>query len=277
MPELLRISNEEYHSDTSRISNSGISLLHSKTPAHYYARYLAPDREPHAPTPAMELGTLSHTAILEPHEMKAWVPMPKFKLNTNIGKAGLAEFLEANEGKKCVPGEDYETVSRMRDAVLAHPAASWLLNIGGSRIVEGTAHFTEPETGVACKVRPDLLTRPEADLWNVDVKSTEDASPEEFARSAVKFGYTRQGPFYLDGVTLATGIRPAGFGFIAVEKRPPYGVAVYYLSEAALEFGREEYLRQLRIYAECRRSGNWPGYPPAFQELVLPKWAFKTL
>lgn len=277
IPPLLSMTNEEYHSDNIRISNSGISLLVSKTPAHYFARYLAPDREPNQPTPAMELGTLSHTAILEPHLSADWLPMPKFDGRTNAGKAALAEFLETNAGRKCVPAGDYETVSRMRDAVHNHPGAAYLLNADGRRIVEGTAHFTEPESGAACKVRPDLLTLPESDLWNVDLKTTEDASPAEFNRSVAKFGYHRQAPFYLDGVAYATGERPRQFAFIAVEKRPPYGVAVYYLSEATLEYGREEYLRQLRVYAECRRLNQWPGYPVGLQELTLPKWAFKQL
>jgi hypothetical protein len=29
----------------------------------------------------------------------------------------------------------------------------------------------------------------------------------------------------------------------------------------------------LDLYAECKASGNWPGYPSTIQPLSLPAWA----
>ena len=56
---------EAYHADTQRIGSTGLKLVH-RSPAHYYAQYLAPDRVIKPPTPAMLLGKYTHCAILEP-------------------------------------------------------------------------------------------------------------------------------------------------------------------------------------------------------------------
>ena len=56
------MTNNEYHAHPA-LSASGLKLL-NKTPAHYYAQYLAPDRVKPEPTKAMKLGTMIHTCLL---------------------------------------------------------------------------------------------------------------------------------------------------------------------------------------------------------------------
>ena len=60
------VPENEYHSDTQRISASMVKMMHTKTPAHVYDSYINPDREPIEPTPAMQFGSMVHKAILEP-------------------------------------------------------------------------------------------------------------------------------------------------------------------------------------------------------------------
>ena len=64
------MNNEQYHADTSAISASGLKLF-MRSPAHYYAAYLDPNRVERQPTPAMRLGTATHCAILEPTRFNA--------------------------------------------------------------------------------------------------------------------------------------------------------------------------------------------------------------
>ncbi len=64
-----------------------------------------------------------------------------------------------------------------------------------------------------------------------------------------------------------------GFVFIAVEKTPPYAVALYELDAEAVDLGRALARRDLARYANARDFGVWPGYPDAVQSLSLPKWA----
>jgi len=53
------MNNEQYHADTSAISASGLKLF-ARSPAHYYAAYLDPQRPERQPTAAMKLGTATH-------------------------------------------------------------------------------------------------------------------------------------------------------------------------------------------------------------------------
>jgi exodeoxyribonuclease VIII len=107
-----------------------------------------------------------------------------------------------------------------------------------------------------------------------DLKTTEDASPAAFARSVATYRYHVQAAFYLDGLR-ACDAQIDAFAFVAVEKTPPYLVAVYSADEICLARGREEYRADLLTFAECLRTDCWPGYPPFVQPLSLPAWALK--
>lgn len=81
---------------------------------------------------------------------------------------------------------------------------------------------------------------------------------------------------YLDGLnTLAPHDRK--FVFVAVEKEPPYAVAVYELEEDALQLGRDDYQKHLAQYAECVKTNRWPGYGDGMDYVSLPSWAFRPI
>jgi hypothetical protein len=113
------------------------------------------------------------------------------------------------------------------------------------------------------------------DAWQpgllVDLKTTVNADPREFGKTAYKFGYHQSAGHYQDGVLAATGeLLP--FTFVLVEKTAPYFVSVVQLDEEAVQAGRALNERAKRIYAECTKSGVWPGYP-ASEPISLPMWA----
>jgi hypothetical protein len=45
------------------------------------------------------------------------------------------------------------------------------------------------------------------------------------------------------------------------------------LDDDVLEAARRENRRLLNRYAECKRTGIWPGYPAGIQQINLPRWA----
>ncbi len=62
---------------------------------------------------------------------------------------------------------------------------------------------------------------------------------------------------------------------IAVEKEAPYAVAVYRVSEAAIESGRREYTHLLERLKHCLDTDRWPGLcEDQEKELELPDWTF---
>ena len=180
-----------------------------------------------------------------------------------------------NEGYTVLSVDTYEQLLGMRDAIMAHPAASALL--AGEGVAEASVYWTDAATGELCRCRPDWWRK---DGVLVDLKSTEDASPEGFAKSLVNYRYHVQAPWYLGGMTAAFEAgqfpegwqRPRAFAFIAVEKRPPYAVAVYVLDSESLEIGTRLMRADLDTLAECRRTGVWPGYGDTLQQLGVPQY-----
>ena len=59
------MNNEQYHAHPA-LSASGLKLL-QKSPLHYWAEYLDPNRPERVATNAQRIGTMVHTATLEPH------------------------------------------------------------------------------------------------------------------------------------------------------------------------------------------------------------------
>lgn len=254
-----------YHSGAG-ISKSGLDLIH-RSPLHYACATAAANDNP---TPSQALGTALHLLVLEPDLFaRRYALQPKFDRRTKEGKAAAEAWAAEHPDAEPMDAETWDRVHRMRDSVMAHPAARALLTRPGK--AERSVYWIDPATGELCRCRPDYWT--DDDLLG-DLKSCRDASPEGFARSVATYRYHVQDAFYLDGVSAATGRRPRGFVFIAVESDPPFAVATYQLRPASRELGRLEYRRDLARYAQARRSGVWQGYSQQIEPLDLPAYVF---
>ena len=108
----------------------------------------------------------------------------------------------------------------------------------------------------------------------LDLKTCVSAEYHAFQRSLATYRYYVQAAFYLDGATEATGEPHKDFIFIAVEKSPPFSVALYTLDKGSVEFGRQAYLADLNRLCDYRENPElWPGYPCEIREMLLPNWA----
>jgi exodeoxyribonuclease VIII len=181
----------------------------------------------------------------------------------------------ANNGHRIVLSQDqWDKLHAMRDAVMAHPAACALLtNQPGT--AEMSIYWTDEETGVLCRCRPDFLRH---DGIVVDLKTTENAGAESFGKSILNWRYHVQDQFYTDGINASIEQSGAAlpqvraFAFIAVEKDAPHAVAVYTLDADSKALGRIEYRQDLQKYAECLQQDQWPGHGEKIQKLALPAW-----
>lgn len=270
--------NEAYHADKSRIGKSGLDLI-DKSPAHYYAEYLDPNRVRKPPTDALAFGSALHTLVFEPEDFaKRFVLMPEINRRTNEGKAQYAAFIEANQGKTIIDDEVLMHCKKMKEVIFSNPTAAVLLEKG---IAEQRVNWEwngEDETGnqihVPCKIKPDWHSHND---FLVDLKTTEDASPEGFGKSVFNFRYHVQAAFYSDGLAQSrAGEYPRGFIFIAIEKRAPYHMALYYITPEQIGLGRREYERNLRTYHKCLHANEWPGYNAGeLMAIQLPAWAYR--
>lgn len=261
------MENADYHAHPA-ISKSHLDLI-ARSPLHYWARYIDPKRVVPEPTPAMRIGSAVHTHVLELHKWDAeYIVAPDgLDRRTKAGKEAWAAFEAEANGRTVLSREDADLVMHMGRAVLSHPAAAMLLAMAGE--AETTHMWTEPTTGLQCKCRPDWLT---SDGIVVDLKTTEDASPREFRRSIAKWRYHCQAGWYTAGLEAATGERPAGFIFIAVEKKAPFAVGVYAADQEMIHHGYDTAMRDLQKLAECKSNGRWPAYSDRIEAISLPAW-----
>ncbi len=246
------------------ISAHGLMQM-ERSPAHYRASLAAP----RAPSAAQQLGTLTHLAILEPDEFARRVRIePDVNRRTNAGKAELAEWQASlPDDAEIASAEQHALALAMREAVLAQPFARALLDAGRA---ETTLLWTDAETGVACKARPDWL--PEGHAVILDLKTAADASPAAFARAAGNFKYHVQESFYLDAARAVLNADLA-FLFLVVETAPPHAVALYQLDDEARRVGAIRCRRAMDRYAECRATETWAGFPIEIQPLSIPPFA----
>jgi hypothetical protein len=199
------MNNTEYHAHPA-ISKSHLDQV-AKSPLHYWARYLDPNRVVPEPTPAMAIGSAVHTHVLELDQWDArYVSAPDgIDRRTKAGKAEWEAFTAAATGRTVLPKADADLVMRMAQSVFSHPAAAMLLALPGK--AETTHMWTDAATGLQCKCRPDWLTDDGRLL--VDLKTTEDAS-----RGALP-SRSRNG---------ATTSKPAGI-WTALSKPPAHGLS----------------------------------------------------
>jgi hypothetical protein len=261
------MNNTDYHAHAA-ISKSHLDQV-AKSPLHYWARYLDPNRVVPEPTPAMAIGSAVHTHVLELDQWDArYVSAPDgIDRRTKAGKAEWEAFTAAATGRTVLPKADADLVMRMAQSVFSHPAAAMLLALPGK--AETTQMWTDAATGLECKCRPDWLTDDGRLL--VDLKTTEDAS-RGFAKSIAQWRYHVQASWYLDGIEQATGTRPEQFLFLCVEKKAPYAVAVYAADAEMIAAGAQTAARDLDVLATCKAAGAWPGYSDQIEPISLPPW-----
>lgn len=235
-------SNENYHSNKRHMSSSGLKKIHSKSVYHYL------NQKPYT-SAAMSVGTMIHTAILEPENFdKNYHVMPKVNRKYKEGKELYAKHLELAKGKEVISDEDKEMV----DAILTNfnnNATAVHFNEG----VKELSFYSELE-GVQVKVRPDCYNKEMS--FMSDPKTCQDNSPKAFKRDVYKYGYHLQAAFYSDVV----GIDPKDFVFTAIETKYPFSVECYSLSEDMIEEGRGAYMKALLDWKEYLETGIVKGY-----------------
>ncbi|MEU5580991.1 PD-(D/E)XK nuclease-like domain-containing protein [Streptomyces huasconensis] len=262
------LSADDYHADRTSISSSGLrTLLPPGCPAQF--KY---DRDhPQPPKREFDLGHAAHTVVLGKGEQITVVDYSDWK------KAEARAERDAAYAAGTVPllAKEWDQVQAMADAIRQHPQAGPLFT--GEGIAERSIYWTDPATGVRCRIRPDWLKPLPGLTLCVDLKTTTDASPTAVQKSIEKYAYHQQDALYCDG-TEAAGLAPDGvrFLFVFVDKNPPHLITVRELDDQARDIGRARNEHALRLYADCVATGTWPDWtgPTADIPFInLPTWA----
>jgi hypothetical protein len=263
----------DYHAFDA-VSNSRLGKL-ADSPAHF--RYHCDN--PEEKTEPMILGSAMHSYLLEPELFdKEYVFRPAgLDMRRTADKEHIERMKREHPGKEILKPEYRETLEAMAASIAANKCASALLNRDGD--VEMSLLWKDPEHGVLIKSRLDFYAQVEDRPTIIDLKTTQDASAKGFATSLYRYGYYRQAPLYLDGMSRILGFDHTRFIFIVIEKEPPYAVGVYEIDHQAISAGRQDYKRLLALYNKCKEKKEWPSYAEADepQLITLPLWAFREL
>jgi hypothetical protein len=222
----------------------------AKSPAHYNAAM----ETPRADSPAMRLGRLVHLLALEdPSGVSVWEGVRRGKQ--------WDEFSAAHVGQEIVSGAEMETAEAMAEAILCDTEARDLLT--GNREQSIAWQFGERR----CAGRIDVWTPERV----VELKTTTDAEPGRFARTAIRLAYHAQLAFYQAGLMAAGLGSPERAFIVAIETKPPYAITRFELTQRALEFGTRCYSLWLEQLLVCEASDSWPAYSQSIVPLDSPE------
>ena len=257
------ISIEEYH----RHPAIGCSMMkaYADHPKLFDCRHVTKDGAPFKGTPSMEFGTRVDAWLLE-RERCLTIPA------NVLGKGGAKNtkawraWRDDNAAFVHFTENDERICGRIEANVWEHKDAASLLF--SEHDTQYSIFWTDPETGLDCKCRPDIV--PAAVL--VDLKTAKSTTPRDFAKQCESLKYHWQDSHYGTGWRMLTGeTRP--FVFLVIRNSEPYDVATYMLWDEWIERGDREIRETLRDIADRKESGIW--LPPDYGrtvELKPPKY-----
>lgn len=268
------MANAEYHAHASISSSQLKDVLRS--PAHFYAKYVAPDREVKQPTDSMILGSAVHALFLEPDIFDdEFATSPVFDRRTKAGKQDFVKFQAESYGKTILTPEQKETAQRMASSLVSHPVNQIIMQGNGFR--ESSIFYVDMESGLDCRVRPDYHIPPCEEWVNglvLDLKTCDDARPAAFARSIANFNYHTSAAMYCDGFQAYYNTpNPPDYIWLVIERDRPFACAAYQADEAILFIGHSKKRQALELIADCKRMNQWPSYSPRIESIALPAWA----
>lgn len=221
------------------LSQSKLKLI-GRTPWHYQH----PDER--ADTPAMALGRVFHTLLLEPELFDQTYAVNDLHRSSRAYKDFAAE-----ESREIIKTPVLEMADAMRLAILRNSDAAEFLDVPSAQEVTAICEIQ----GRLCKARIDRLPEIGA-LWDVKTFGG-SARPAAFTRRCLDLKYYMQAWLYCEAVRQCTG-EERGWSWIVVEQSINPAVQVYRADPTLLEDGRAEFERLLSMLEECEALDYWP-------------------
>jgi hypothetical protein len=193
-------------------------------------------------------------------------------------KAREARDAARTAGKVPLLPYQFDIVRAIAGSIRAHPIASQAFAGGEAEV---TLIWSDPETGIFCKARPDYL--PAHGRWIVDLKTALSANPRSWRDQAYRLGYHARAAWYLDGTAAVLGHSPEEYWFVIVEKEAPYLVSVISFADDALQWGRIANRKACERFTVSAATNDWPSYRNPGQNrdcafrIGLPPWAIYQL
>lgn len=293
------IPNELYHQAPDSFSNSQLKVFRD-SPAHYWHKYLDPEREPEPEKRPdyFVAGDLIHALCLEPDEVyeRYYCALNEKDYPTALRTAADIEAALKTAGQPMTKkGEKKaDKVARLKeccpdiqvwdDLVEQHarqpenedkqaiPYSIWKKAHRALAAVKKRAEadfllsegLAELSIFARCPGTGLMLRiRPDwlrLNKWIIDVKSTASAKPAYWSKQASSLGYHCQDAFYKYVFNLAAKQEAAGFGFITIEYDKAAICEPYEVHEDDKHAGEEIIANDINRLALCLEKDYWPGY-----------------
>lgn len=264
---------ESYLGDKTCISSSGLKTV-MKSPLHFLwsATDQVVDEEEEQPD-HFRIGSAAHMLILETQKFREnFVVMPEFgPMQSPKNREKRDQWKkELPVGAVILSEKELDDLTNMVESLMSHPQASEFFKNGKPEV---TGRFTHKETGIRCRIRPDYTSyTSDGGLYIFDIKTTRMDTKGLFANDAAKKRYDQQLAFYRDGMAQIVNREPQGVALVALEKKPPYSVWVYWMTDEDLEVGRAWNDEALRNLKRAMTTGKWPGPQTSGEMLEMPAW-----
>lgn len=263
-----------YHADPCpepSLSSSLARTMLQKSPLHAWieSERLNPDRESRD-SDAFDVGRAAHREVLGAGSDYSIIPDELLDARGALSKKEAKEWRDAERaaGRTPIKRAVAEEVRALSSSI------SKRIELSG---IDLTRFWKERTAiarigGVMCRAMLDAVDV-EARVI-IDLKTTDEATPEACVRSIRRYGYHVQRAHYVETVAAATGTRAVDWTFIFafVEKGRPHEGCLIRLDQPTAELGAFEVARARARWAECVRQDKWPGYPYGIAEVGLPAW-----
>jgi len=239
------------------LATSDLKLL--ENPRAFWQRITK--RVPFPRTPAMKLGTLFHTYILEPDVFTKTVTVCPDEFANKTRKAGK-EWWAQHGGPNTIKEADLQQIKTMADALLALPEGDKIMDCQAEVSV-----FSQTAWPVASKCRIDAYDPNTATVYDIKTCAPGGAHPMAFRRQSKALKYYMQ-QFNYTHIASREGLPIKRWVWMVVETGGDYLAAAYeYAREDMVQAGKEVTANIERLM-DCLELDIWPDYTPIKPETI---------
>jgi hypothetical protein len=220
----------------------------------------------------MLFGKALHAMLLEPIRFRE-----NHIIDKDIGPASIAKMrkaMTANPGKFVLAAGWPEQLLAIYRRCTEHPVVQRIVLSDEARKAEREVVllWVEHHNGVP------VLCKAKLDYWHtgwkavLDIKTSRDARPSQFERTAEQQHYPLKAAWYKRGIQQIVGVTPK-FGWLVMEREKPHRVNTMEPGERCIEQGWGEACKALATIAEYFQRGGVRPPPPKFIDNIdIPAW-----
>ena len=243
------------------ISSSGLRDIENECPLVYWDKSpLNPNRAPTDDDTAekkhFRIGRAAHMLALEPERFAVEIvtrPSSFDSWRTKEAKAWRADQQRA--GCTVLDPPEMAQVQGIAKALKDHPYHQDGILDG---LIECSIIWQDKKSGIWLKARPDAI--PTHSRMVVDIKTMASAHPRSVAFAIADFAYDMQLVLMGIGLKAVLDFDVDDYAVMAVQATRPHPICVQPLRGYEIVMARRRLRRSINTFAECLRTGYWPGY-----------------